>query len=488
MKEEYFKAISENNAEKVREILSTGFDVNTINPQGATGLMMAAMRGNLVVVIELLNHHGIDIQYTRKGFGNALNAALMSPSESAEKQRNRVDIIRHLLQKGIDENQKMGADTPLDKARKGSFHEALPLLERNIWKGLPRDKLAGLDSIFHEKNPFEMADEQISMCPVCTIITIRTKDDYCKFVGHNCADLTPHFNKDLYKKYNKLGQIRWCVACNRIVSDHTHYEISRHDNKTEINRLDEPTCGQVPEKLIRINACRNKIHELQSLINRITADEAIKQITEAAWDAPLTNETLITEWDVPISEFIESTDNVEQIFVSVGKKYEGKLPITIPQESVPDSVNIVTMNAVPIYVLFQHRDDHPIIGFKTLFNHLISMIEERKIYCFCEKDVDIHPDELQSIHDSNSADVFEFPDSGFNKKFFQELIKKYKTFYFAHKNALKGEDGALVGGGAAQPAGGAGSTRKQKGFGYRKSRKTRKNLKRPQHRRCRKNC
>ena len=492
VKEEYFKAISENNAEKVREILSTGFDVNTVNPQGATGLMLGAMKGNLEVVVDLLNQPGIDIHYSKKGFGNALNSAVMkSSSDTLQKEENRIDIIRLLLQRKIDENQKMGADTPLDKARK-NFPKALPLLTRNLWKGMTQDELVLLNQIFNESTIFNPSADQATICPVCAKPV--TREEGCPKLGHNCALITPHYNKELYEKYNHHGDISWCALCNRVQKDYAHYKLAKHDEASPT--IEGSTCGGLVEKFVRINAYRKKIHELQSQINTISAENAIKAITEAAWDAPLVIAIPAVrpdKWEIPLEAFITRSEPVEEVLYSF--PYDGLMPILVPKAMAPvNALNIVNYESHDYYIQFRHIANHPLIGFKSLIRFVKSLVESQKIQCFCEgaddKKSEVFPDEFKHIHDSFTSKWFDFPESGFNKAVFKHYIDLYTIEFNRQKtrgSASAAPSGALVGGGAAQPVGGAGSTRKQKGFGYRKSRKTRKNLKRSQHRRCRKN-
>jgi len=121
--EDFFRAIKQDNAGKVKELLARGFDVNTTDPKGQNGLYLALSEPSLKVALVLTEWPATDV--------NKLNANGESALMLAALKGNR-DLVEKLNKKGADVN-KTGW-TPLHYAASGGHVAIISfLLENNAY-------------------------------------------------------------------------------------------------------------------------------------------------------------------------------------------------------------------------------------------------------------------------------------------------------------------------------------------------------------------
>lgn len=208
----------------------------------------------------------------------------------------------------------------------------LRLLKSNLplWKGWSRANAAKFDGIFSE-DAKEAAD--VTCCPICLKTVVR--EDGCVYMqGHNCSNLEGFYHEVLYNKYkNDKGLITWCTICGRIAHGHRHYEMGPAQGTkppllhagspfTTDCRLDNGG-GGIPEKLSRYRRMREYALELQDEIGKKTEQEALEELVEEMWNAPMTRKPILKKileeraWNIPASAFplppAESAETVEPV-------------------------------------------------------------------------------------------------------------------------------------------------------------------------------
>jgi hypothetical protein len=186
-----------------------------------------------------------------------------------------------------------------------------------MWKGFTRADANKLNTIFEEDAI------EYSVCPICLVYIRRL--DGCMYVqGHTCKKNARH--EKLYQKYkNSEGKITWCTICSRISLGHRHYELAYSDNeKPELSTypLDafandcRPSGGGLLEKLARFRRLREYALELQGDIDIKTKKQALNELVEEVWNAPLRREGKLLnkikkakEWNIPNIGFSETKAN-----------------------------------------------------------------------------------------------------------------------------------------------------------------------------------
>lgn len=118
--EDFFTAVSQDNAEKVSELLVKGFDANTSDPKGQTGLYIALREPSPKVVQILMDWTKTDV--------NKLNAQDESVLMLASL-KGQQDLASKLIKKGADVN-KTGW-TPLHYAASGGHASVIAILLEN---------------------------------------------------------------------------------------------------------------------------------------------------------------------------------------------------------------------------------------------------------------------------------------------------------------------------------------------------------------------
>lgn len=118
--DDFFKAIKQDDAPTISDLLNRGFDVNTRNPDGEHGLILALREPSLKVLAVLLNWGKIDVEArTRQDESPLMLASLKGLPE----------IARQLIAKGADVNKP--GWTPLHYAATHGHVQIMTLLLDN---------------------------------------------------------------------------------------------------------------------------------------------------------------------------------------------------------------------------------------------------------------------------------------------------------------------------------------------------------------------
>lgn len=118
--DDFFTAIKQDNAGKVKELLAKGFDANTTDPKSQTGLYLALKEPSPKAALALMDWPKTDVnKLNHQGESALMLAALKGQLELAEK----------LISKGADVN-KTGW-TPLHYAASGSQLKMISLMLEN---------------------------------------------------------------------------------------------------------------------------------------------------------------------------------------------------------------------------------------------------------------------------------------------------------------------------------------------------------------------
>ncbi|MEC5213384.1 ankyrin repeat protein [Polaromonas sp. CG_9.5] len=118
--DDFFKAVKQDNAKKVKDLLINGFDANTPDAKGMTGLHLAVLEPSPKAALMLIDWAKTDVnKLNKKGESALMLAALKGNQEIAEK----------LIKKGGDVN-KTGW-TPLHYAATGGSVPLINLLLEN---------------------------------------------------------------------------------------------------------------------------------------------------------------------------------------------------------------------------------------------------------------------------------------------------------------------------------------------------------------------
>ena len=204
-----------------------------------------------------------------------------------------------------------------------------------MWKGLTRSDISKFDIIFDEshaknKNNKEerySVNNKFSLCPVClNYVELNSATD-CMYMKHNCSD-NEYYHKELYDKYkNDEGSIRWCTICSRICLGHRHYKLVKHNEPKVIVPVEEGGSGSFgeedcisaggggnDEKFARFRMYRQHALKLEDDIDKKTNEEALNEIVEHVWDAPL------HKWDAPFHRVKAYHSLKRKFFNIVGRK------------------------------------------------------------------------------------------------------------------------------------------------------------------------
>ncbi len=115
--EDFFIAITRDKSAQVQELLKRGFDPNSRDPKGQTGLYLALRGESYQAAAVLVEAPGLDV--------NALSSAGESPLMMAAL-RGQIEMCRQLLQRGAAVNQP--GWTPLHYAATGPNADVTKLL------------------------------------------------------------------------------------------------------------------------------------------------------------------------------------------------------------------------------------------------------------------------------------------------------------------------------------------------------------------------
>ena len=255
-------------------------DVNAADNDGTTALMTASSKGYLEIVKALLAAPRIDVNAATEKGVTALMAATFAGRTEVARALSRVPGIK------VERVQTMAPSVP--------------------WKGMSKSTIDMYDWLLDNTEPEGgglPAAENWSACPVCLKYVVRSEG--CMYMNHNCSielgDTV--FHRELYDMYKSPeGRIFWCSLCSRICLGHRHYSLTPHNVMAELVSLGETNApffgrdshcraaggGGIAEKIARIRRLREYALKLEDDIGKKDTREAMKELVEATWDAPLT--------------------------------------------------------------------------------------------------------------------------------------------------------------------------------------------------------
>jgi hypothetical protein len=351
-------------------------DVNIKDTENNTSLHILS-KMNYKNLIELVIEKGADVNaQTIKGYTPLMIAVA----------KNHIDIVKLLLEKGADTKLKDSQGiTAYDVATSNEMKELLKAkakVKEKPYKGFSKSDMEIYDALF--ENPKDW-----SICPICLSFSERKAG--CIIMGHDCSKQGIFYDKDLYKKYaflNAYGNtiIEWCTICGRSSRDHKHYALSLPSDTPKLAIItpamearmqvrgtgvyfEDGNCiglggGGIEEKIARFRRLREYGAELQTQVGKITNTEALTELIEEIWKAPLFKSKKYKEalekkkLNITTNVFPERiANNVEEekVYRNVtfpsARKYPIKLgtePECVIQGAVDESVSVKYQ--------FQHED------------------------------------------------------------------------------------------------------------------------------------
>jgi hypothetical protein len=230
--------------------------------------------------------------------------------------------------------------TAYDIALKAGNREIAELLKPKSskkWKGSSKADIEKYDAFFE-------APTEWTTCPICLDFVERS--DGCMFImGHDCAKTGHHYNKELYEKYAYeapagVYNVEWCTICGRITEFHKHFKlVSASADKAQLAKVDAnverrlnagdnqvffdtDNCkkfggGGIEEKAARFRRLREYALELQDDIDTKLEEDALDELIDEVWNAPLRREKkkiakILEEkkFNIPSSNFPNIRPNV----------------------------------------------------------------------------------------------------------------------------------------------------------------------------------
>ena len=115
--DDFFTATHRNDASTVRQLLSQGFNVNTVGPAGVPALMLAVRQGSLKVLDVLLDDPGLEAEFRNEADESPLMLAALA---------GMTDVCERLIARDADVNKPGWA--PLHYAAAGGHDAVVRLL------------------------------------------------------------------------------------------------------------------------------------------------------------------------------------------------------------------------------------------------------------------------------------------------------------------------------------------------------------------------
>ncbi len=386
--------------------------------------------------------------------------------------------FQYLYKKRLNPVQKLQfllARQEIEKKHNTKPKDEIPT---EIWNGFTQSEIQNYISVFDTDIASETTRsyrETYATCPIC--LQYIKRGEGCLFIKeHNCKDRGDGlYHRELYKKYNEGGLISFCAICSRIcgTKPEGHYDLSHHGIKATLAIVrpglawntvllpGEAPCRQVggggfAEKFMRYNTLRNKAFELNRLRGKITRYEALKQMVEAAWDAPLNPPEGLN-----ISKFTLTNKAFPKKFRrTMGKIEKPKsTKILIPSDSyqepilVEEGTNVIAYDDDPPLVQFRHIDkdgnqfDHSenLLSKVSILGHLKDgQYGEYAFKCPIPKCMGyLHPEEIESAF-SKKLTLANGSEVGFelNETEIRLIVGYRKQFY--NKFKITGADNAEV--------------------------------------------
>jgi ankyrin repeat protein len=303
----------------------------------------------------------------------------------------------------LDKEQRYGTLGTLYNMAKTSGKFAAPvkaliirMLQPKIamWKGWSRANASRFDGIFAD-DAKEAAD--VTCCPICLKTVVRS--DGCVYIqGHNCTQMEGFYHEDLYNRYkNEQGRITWCTICGRIAHGHRHYKISMAQDpvKPELLATGNPFAadcsapgggegGGVKEKLARYRRMREYALELQDEIGKKTEKEALEEMVEEMWNAPIARKVALAkmlekkEWNIPSAAFplpvVEKEEEVDILTLPDLEKPAADRELT---PLVVKGVDAIMGGSIEDVIQFRHRQKNG-----DVFEHVGDYISAESLEMF----------------------------------------------------------------------------------------------------------
>ena len=340
--------------------LDKGADVNYKIIRGNTILtMLCSIHANLYYLQKVIEK-GANINAKSDDGGTALIYAVNCATSELY-----INIIKYLIEKKADITIKTNkGQTAADIARKNYdtdpaiYKEILKLLGEEkkelLWKGSTKSDIEKYD-IFFEK-PYDY-----SCCPIC--LEYLERKEGCMYMRHDCSTREHYYHKELYNTFAYMRyegspkQVEWCTICGRPTKEHKHYVLSsanapsktmaslnpeiqaRLDRGDNVVFFDNANCmgfggGGTEEKAARFRRLREYALELQEDVDKNSHDNAMKELIEEVFNAPLNRNRKIKKiledkrWNINVKEFPENKkstrNNNTKNYVNI--PFEGMLP------------------------------------------------------------------------------------------------------------------------------------------------------------------
>jgi hypothetical protein len=418
---------------------------------------------------DLLNNADLLLQY--KANANIQDDETdNSPLHLAIINKNK-DLVRLLVPKTDLNIKNKDGLTVLELAIRIKNKDIIKIIKEQtaLWKGSSKHDLKLYDIFF--ENPFDW-----SCCPVCLEYVERS--DGCMFVSHNCATTGHYYHKELYEKYKfyyDMLKIEWCSVCGRVTEFHNHLKLTdangirppfEEKDEAILRRIEEgenevffdnENCkglggGGTEEKASRLRRLREYAIELQDDVGKKRHIDAMKELIEETWNAPLRREKKKIRKILEMKKFNNDLTNLPNVLAknnnnnnnsseNVNVEYDGELPKKLDPKThncyVGTSDN-EGKESNPVYE-FQHMNRNGIDHSNLLIckDDLEDFIKnqnkqysgERFTKCFdisCK--ATLYPQEIKSIV---SNDLYEEYRKKFNKKIRKNMViggrYKHKT-------------------------------------------------------------
>jgi hypothetical protein len=380
---------------------------------------------------------------------------------------NKHNNLVHLLLPKTDLNIKNSDNlTALELALKIKDKDIIKIIKEAtaLWKGSSRSDLEKYDLFF--ENPFDW-----SVCPVCLEYVERA--DGCMFVSHDCATTKHYYHMELYNRYKfqyDTTKIEWCSVCGRITEFHNHFKLTyanaakaqiENKDRSILQRIergenevffDNKNCiglggGGTEEKASRLRRLREYAIELQDDVGKKKYMDAMKELIEEVWNAPLRREKKKIRKILEKKKFNNNLKNLPNIIrennnnnnsgENVNIEYNGELPKKLDPKTHSCYIGASENEGEetnPVYE-FQHKSRNGIDHSDRLIckDDLELFIEnqnrafgvERFAKCFdLTCNAFLYPQEIKSIV---SNDMYEEYRKKFNKKIRKNMAGgKYK--------------------------------------------------------------
>jgi hypothetical protein len=173
------------------------------------------------------------------------------------------------------------------------------------------------------------------------------RGEACMYMTHNCSTNKGYDHEELYNKYkNSEGNVNWCTICGRICKGHNHFSLSPAQGPVPaILYGKDPfakSCeieggGGVTEKLLRFRRLREHARELQAEVGKMGWWEAMDELCEEMWNAPMVRARGVTKTMLEAKKFnIPNTNfplTIPQVENAPNVPYEGEAPVVHPTET-----------------------------------------------------------------------------------------------------------------------------------------------------------